>query len=141
MASPGDIAFRGGYMKKLLIAAVILIASKAQAQGKQEKLVCTNGPEYQTFRATLDHGSYTPSSGFFNVKNANIVDNYATARLLCRGHRLDEITCVGFWFESSQDIVEVTVSRRNKNLEVRYKALKGEIMGSGGGWPCSVEEI
>jgi hypothetical protein len=102
------------------------------------KLQCTPGTAFQRFDATLDASGYDPGSGFFDVRDARIMDSYATARLLCTGHELASIECVGFWFDSGNEIVEVTTAD-DQGLSATFASLKGSLVASPKKpWACTV---
>jgi hypothetical protein len=104
-----------------------------------QHLLCTSGRAFETFSAQLDYSGFDQASGLFDARDARIVDNYATAQLLCTGHRLAEIDCVGFWFDQGEDIVEVTTSRGNP-VTAQYAPLKGNLVRMHTPpWVCTVQ--
>jgi hypothetical protein len=141
-------------MKKLSFAAMtaaVLLGTACQPAGAPtsntpaalsgtgvSKLQCTPGVAFQHFDATLDASGYEPGSGFFEVRDAQIMDSYATARLLCTGHELASIDCVGFWFESGNEIVEVKTAD-DQGLSATFASLKGSLVASPTKpWACTV---
>ena len=116
-----------------------IAAGTALATPQTKKLTCTTGQPYQTVHATLDYSTFDPGSGFFDVIDATLVDNFATASLSCAGHTLDNVTCVGFMFMDTESIVKVKVRKADDNDGhiMEYTMLEG--MGlHGGPWPCEV---
>lgn len=111
----------------------------AKSGAHVQTLSCTTGRDFESFSAKLDASGYDVGSGFFDVTNARIVDNYATAQLLCTGHTLAEIDCVGFWFGIGSEVVEVTTTKAN-DLTASYAPLKGDLVKMHSGpWACTVK--
>lgn len=125
-------------MRTILTALILIFGLSASAQSKVQHLFCTTGAYYERFTATLDPSSFDAKSGLFRVVDAHITDNYATARLHCTGHRLEEIACVGFWFDSSNEIVEVKTSKKDGVLGASYRPLVGSYQQTPGPWECTV---
>jgi hypothetical protein len=114
-------------------------ASKASKPEALRTLNCTSGPVFQTFRATLDGTDFDPGSGLFVVRDATINDNYANATLHCTGNTPEEIDCIGFWFESSDEVVEVTTARAAGKLTASYHSLKGDLVKMHTApWACTI---
>jgi hypothetical protein len=64
-----------------------------------------------SFQATLDDSHYVPGSGYFDVKDALIQDNYHAGQLTCVGASLtSEIKCVGYDNGVGGTIFDVTIS-------------------------------
>jgi hypothetical protein len=112
----------------------------ALAGGGTSKLQCTPGTNFRRFDATLDASGFEPGSGYFDVRDARIMDGYATAQLLCTGHELGSIDCVGFWFGVGEEIAEVTTAAdQDGGLSVTFASLKGTLVKSPTSpWPCTV---
>jgi hypothetical protein len=109
------------------------------AQGDVQTLRCTSGGA-DLFKATLDGSSYDPGSGVFDVSDATIRDNYATATLICTGHTLPEIDCIGFWFDLAEQVGEVTTANGASGLTASYVAVRGDLVFmSTPPWACTVE--
>jgi hypothetical protein len=102
-------------------------------------LECTNGPQYERLEARLAEDSPEPGSGYVRVVDASITDNYATAQLTCVGDRPQEVTCVGFWFNRSNEVVEVKVRKRGGRLTSTYRPLVGSYAQNPGPWPCEIK--
>ncbi len=126
-------------MKTFILVLAALSTSLSFAGTK--RLICTTGNTYESFRAVLDDGTYEPGSGYFNVKDAAITDNYATADLNCVGHTLPEIVCVGFWFRTSGEIVEVSTAKTGEAVTSSYRPLVGSYHLNDGPWKCTTEAI
>jgi hypothetical protein len=107
--------------------------------GSVQTLLCSAG-DFQQFQATLDSSSYDPGSGYLDVRDARIADNYATASLICTGHRPEQIDCIGFFFDTSSEVGEVTTANGATGLTASYVPLRGALVhGSTQPWPCTVE--
>jgi len=129
-------------MKKLvLITTLILSTTWAQAaEPQKQKLECRNGDrDFESFSAELDYTPYVPGSNYFLVRNAHILNNYATARLICAGHTLGDISCVGFWFDVGSQIVHVKVSKKNGDLVANSENLTSSAAGIAQNWKCQVK--
>jgi hypothetical protein len=112
---------------------------QASANGSVKTLECSAAP-YMTFRAKLDSSGWDPGSGFFSARNARIIDNYASASLICTGHTLTEIDCIGFWFDISEQVAEVTTQDNGGGLTASYVSLKGDLVNmSTPPWACTVQ--
>ena len=73
------------------------------------------------------------------MRDARIVDNYATATLMCTGHQLDAIDCVGYWFDIGSEIGEVTTAQGSDGLTASYAPLKGDLVRMHSPpWRCTV---
>ena len=92
------------------------------------------------FRATLDGSTYDPGSGLFDVRDAAFRDNYATADLICTGHSLAAVDCIGFWLDLPEQVGEVTTTSSATGVTAAYATVRGDLVGmSNVPWPCSVE--
>ena len=127
-------------MKKLLlIISMIAMPTIAHAEHDLRKLVCSGGENsFKKFDAVLDYSAYDKGSGFFRVRNAGILDNYASARLICSGHELKEIDCVGFWFDRGDLVAQVKIREVDGKLVAAYRTLTGDRLIKGGPIPCEV---
>ena len=112
-------------------------ADDSAASGVQT-LACGAGP-HTAFKATLDPTGFDPGSGYFYVRNARVRDNFAAAELICTGHQLAEITCVGFWFGLGEHVAEVTTKDDGTGLTASHRSLKGDLVGPSADWPCTVQ--
>ena len=113
-------------------------ADQSTAVSGVQTLVCSAGP-FTEFRAKLDTTGYDPGSGYFDVRNARVVDNYATATLICTGHTLEEIDCIGFWFGIAEHIAEVTTKNTSSGLTASYVSLRGDLVKmSTPPWACTM---
>lgn len=123
-----------------LLALVFAVAAQAQMAPRQSKqLECTGGANFRKFTATLDYSTHQAGSGYFTVRDANLMDGYSSARLHCVGNTLEDINCVGFLFETGSEVVKVTTSRINGDLTSSYRQLEGSIANqSGGPWACTI---
>ena len=123
-------------MKFVILILAVCITNITWA--KTAVLQCSSPNPYQSFGANLDYSAFDKNSGYFDVKEATIQDNYATANLICSGYTVKEIGCVGFWFDTSEHIVEVQIVNHKGNLSAIYRALKG-VQLKGGPWPCVIK--
>ncbi len=115
-------------------------SAAAKAQKAVKQLTCSSGSDFQVFHAKLDGTAFDPGSGYFDVEDATINDNYAAATLICTGHTLEEIDCVGFWFYSGTDVVEVTTAKTAQGLTAAYHPLKGDLVKMHTPpWACTVK--
>jgi hypothetical protein len=113
-----------------------------QATDPVRQLACKGSDPFKTFTATLDGSVYDAGSGYFDVTEPFIMDNYSTARLICAGHSLGQIDCVGFWFGLGGNIAEVTVAQDDTGgYSASYASLKSttHLQVSGGPLPCTVQ--
>jgi hypothetical protein len=107
--------------------------------GAVQTLRCTSGFSDE-FRATLDASGFEPGSGYFDVRDARIRDNYAAAELICTGHTLGEIDCIGFWFDIGDEIGEVKTTSDGTTLTAAYAPLKGDLVHMRTPpWSCTVK--
>lgn len=125
-------------MKKVILLSLATLFSFHTSYAASWSLVCTSGKAYEAFSALLDNKSFDPDSGLFDIKNAQVIDNYARAKLVCAGHRLNEITCVGFWFERGDQIVKVSLQKKNGRFEAIHSQLEGGLIHNTSPWPCKV---
>jgi hypothetical protein len=124
-------------MKTMMIAfAAFAMAGTAHAETKTLK--CSTGREFERFEATLDGSDFDPNSGYFSVTKASVVDNYATAQLICTGHTLNHISCVGFWFGINETVVDVSTSQTEKGLFAVHKNLTPSPVQDSAPWACQV---
>ncbi|HTL12544.1 MAG TPA: hypothetical protein VL588_08665 [Bdellovibrionota bacterium] len=119
-------------MKKILPLMMILAAATpAFAQGHAnpttQTLNCVGDTQWERLELTLDYRDFDAGSGYFNVTQANIVDNYASAQLTCTGHRPDEITCIGFLFGIGDYITKISVRKEGDKLVAQSKMLEGDM--------------
>ena len=123
-------------MKYLIFIISLMIASIAWT--KTANLECSNSP-YTKFNATLDDSTFEKGSGFFDIKKASIRDNYASAELICAGYSLNEIACVGFWFNFPGYIVEVKLKNKAGAYSAIYKTLSDDRPLQNSSWPCTIK--
>jgi hypothetical protein len=114
-------------------------ASNTVQVGPIQQLSCSSS-QYTLFKATLDGSSYVAGSNFFVVRDASIFDNYASANLICAGSQLDQIRCIGFWFDDQDQIGEVSVTNTASGPTASYAGLQGDLVGASAvPWPCTVQ--
>lgn len=105
---------------------------------KAASLVCTSGEAYEIFSAKLDHSGFVSGSGLFTIEKASLRDHYATANLICAGHRMEDLGCVGFWFNYRDSIVEVEFTNNHGVFSASFKPLRG-MDPVAGPWPCTIK--
>ncbi len=105
---------------------------------KAASLVCTSGEVYETFSAQLNYNGLVSGSGLFKIEKASLRDHYATANLVCVGNRMEDLGCVGFWFNYRDSIVEVVFTKNHGVFSASFKPLGGmeQVAGS---WPCTIK--
>eukprot|EP00039_Didymoeca_costata_P018186 m.332463 g.332463 ORF g.332463 m.332463 type:complete len:296 (+) comp16949_c0_seq1:128-1015(+) len=103
---------------------------------KNRTLAC--GTIATRFTAILDPSNYLPGSGYFDVRNAMIMDNYNMGQLTCIGSSLRrEINCVGFNNGAGDQVFYVTIPPGANN--VSYTMLKGMPGPTANKpWPCTL---
>jgi hypothetical protein len=107
--------------------------------GAVQKLLCSTG-NFRQFSATLDGSGYDAGSGFVDVRDARVNDGYATASLICTGHRPEQIDCIGFWFDVADEIAEVTTANDGTGLTASHISLRGDLVQpSTSPWPCTMQ--
>lgn len=120
----------------------LLISSEVIAS----TLTCTSYSRHTHFTATMDSTNYA-SESFFDLKNVNLVVEYASARnMSCAGHNLkNEISCVGHWFDRAGAIVEFNIKKiEDKHIGTirNLKNISDSQFGIGEGleFECEVEK-
>jgi hypothetical protein len=113
-------------------------ADEGAQGGSVQTLICSSS-EFQQFQATLDGSNYTAGSGYVDARAARIVDNFATASLICTGHRPEDIDCIGFFFDIASEVGEVTTTNGATGLTASWVALRGNAVHGGGPWPCTMQ--
>src|SRR5439155_24211404 len=103
--------------------------------GPIQTLKCAPSGNFREFTATLDGSGYDAGSGYFDVRDASVNDGYATAPLICTGHTQAEIDCIGFWFDISSEVAEVTLANDATGLTASHVSLRGDLVHAGGPWP------
>ena len=125
-------------MKNILLACVISGLGLSSAMGATQTMKCASGRAYESFTAKLDDSAYAKGSGYFDVVDASIVDNYASASLICSGHTESTVSCVGFWFGSGDMIVQVTTQVQDGKLTASHHNLTSSPVVDAAGWNCSI---
>lgn len=129
---------------KFLIMSLIglMISSEVIAS----TLKCNSYSRHTYFTATMDSTNYA-SENVFDLKNVNIVVEYASARnMSCAGHNLNnEISCVGHWFDRPGAIVEFNIQKIDDKLLGKIQNLKNISdshfgIGEGLEFECEVEK-
>ncbi|MBK7963617.1 MAG: hypothetical protein IPK04_21930 [Bdellovibrionales bacterium] len=105
---------------------------------KAASLVCTSGKPYETFSAKLNYNDFVSGSGLFTIEKASLRDHYATANLVCAGNRMEDLGCVGFWFNHRESMVEVEFTNNHGVFSASFKPLRGMDLASGP-WPCTIK--
>lgn len=114
-------------------------ADQGTQGGTVQTLSCSLG-NFREFRATLDGTGYQAGSGYFDARDARVMDGYATAELICVGHRLEEIDCIGFWFGVASEVAEVTTTNGATGLTASHSSLRGDLVHMNSSpWPCTVQ--
>eukprot|EP00035_Acanthoeca_spectabilis_P013663 m.255295 g.255295 ORF g.255295 m.255295 type:complete len:147 (-) comp15945_c0_seq3:3060-3500(-) len=84
-------------LQALALGLVWVVAGSAGAPAgsKEGSILCRGSAA--SFQATMSTAGWAPGSGFFNLVDASIMDNYNGGKLTCMGSKLgQEINCVGF---------------------------------------------
>lgn len=123
------------------IAMGIITIAPAISLAQTKQLECTSGARYELFTAQLDYSSFTPGSGYFVITEAKIVDNYARADLICVGHTLDTVNCMGYMLHSSEGAIQLKLIKKNEDFFVRYKTIAGGfgLKMQNGPWLCNIK--
>ncbi len=128
-------------MKKIILFSTIFGLNLQIAHASQKKLVCSSGNSFETFSATLDNQNYGQEGKYFDVKDGSFVDGYVTAKLLCTGHELGNITCLGFLFGNGNYITKLSVRNIDGVLSATSKQLEGRQIYNYNTtpWPCTIK--
>ncbi len=110
----------------LSLLSPILETSASAAPSTRSPVQIECGGGFKTFSATLDFAGWDPDSGLFTVKNGHLLHNFHTARLICTGHRIEEISCVGYLDEAPSTVIEVSISPSGSDTVATLESLKGE---------------
>ena len=106
-----------------LCCTCAIFSVPAQKKQPLKALVCIEGPA--GFRAVLDPNDYEARSGLYTVKDANVYYNYSGAKLICEGHKPDELQCIGYWIASGEkEIAEVRTFVTNGKIVAQFKTAK-----------------
>lgn len=127
-----------GNMMKSILAVLLLIAATSNAAEKNKQLQCGDQTNFNHFTATLDYSSFNAGTGFFVVTDAYIVDGYAMASLQCAGQTLNEINCVGFWFNSPEYIAHVAIKTENGKVVSSHDNLTKSPIAEASAIPCTI---
>jgi len=122
-----------------MLAKLLTVAFVAVVWGQTKSLSCSGGPSFEVFKATLDYSGYDPKSGYFSVKDASVIDNYATAQLICVGYSLESIDCVGYVFGARGNVIELNLTKSNATgvWSAQYTPIVGDLVQQHDGpWPC-----
>eukprot|EP00035_Acanthoeca_spectabilis_P013660 m.255276 g.255276 ORF g.255276 m.255276 type:complete len:143 (-) comp15945_c0_seq1:2838-3266(-) len=126
-------------LQALALGLVWVVAGSAGAPAgsKEGSILCRGSAA--SFQATMSTAGWAPGSGFFNLVDASIMDNYNGGKLTCMGSKLgQEINCVGFNNGLGDAVFYVTLTAANPPT-ASYTMLKGAPgPGAGVQWPCSV---
>ena len=121
----------------------------AVESSNKRTLSCSTQSGIASFHAVLDDSHFAPGSGYFDVIDANIVDNYHAAQLLCEGSNLQtEIDCVGYDNGIGSTIMQVTVTPTGSGgmtASYRFVDIGGAVPAARppqtkGPWECTVSE-
>jgi hypothetical protein len=139
-------------MKKAILAA-LLTACTLPAHAALQNLNCSESPGIGGVQATVDDADLTPP--YARVTKANIRIGFATAQLHCSGWgqlnistqktsaSTEKLSCVGFWFERGEQIVEVNLENKGGQVFASFHGLKGNapVMRKGGPWACTLTPV
>ncbi len=122
-------------MKKITLFLLLFLNLSL---AKAASLVCTSGKVYETLSAKLDYDGFISGSGLFIVEEASLRHHYATANLVCAGYKMEGLSCVGFWFNHRESMVEVEFTNNHGVFSASFKPLRGMDLASGP-WPCTIK--
>ncbi len=109
------------------------------ALANTKTLECSSGVPYERFKATLDFGDFREGSASFRVKNASFIDNYTGGELVCIGHQLKDVACVGFINLQGDNVAKIDVVESNGQFVAQTRQIAGEIILANSSWPCTVK--
>jgi len=134
---------------KNLILTSLLAMLALPAHATIKTLNCAAPNKIGGVQATLDDSSLQPP--YARVSKASIRYGFANAQLTCSGWgQLNvstnqatgggHLSCIGYWFNSAEQITEVTIVNKGGQLEASFHALKGHMgmLEKGGPWTCTI---
>ena len=126
-----------------LLLGVSLLGSLSAMAEEHPVLVCSTGVHYERIHIPVSKGTddslHAHGLGY-------IVDNYATANLVCNGYadpKSSKIACVGMVFGQAQSVVQILVKGPENDRKIEFKSLTGNslpLISIKEKWNCQLEK-
>ncbi len=109
-------------MKKITLLVFALIGAN---NARAARLYCANPVDKKNnyyFSADLDNNTL---HNFIDINYAILALGFSVANnMRCAGSSLDNISCIGYWFDSPEFIVEVQIKKENNMPTAKIKNLR-----------------